>query len=115
MLCFTVLVWEAHRALGDNEASMDDTVRINLVVGADIPAKLTALAGGERKRGDYLTQLMRAVHAGELEVTTGADLEQIRLILTGLAAKQLAIESRLLTVERELAAVIADKQPIVKR
>ena len=89
---------------------MDETQRINLVVGADIPDKLTALAGGERKRGDYITGLIRAVYAGEFEVTAGSDLEQVRLTITGLAAKQMGIESRLLTVERELAAVIANSQ-----
>ena len=89
---------------------MDTTTRINLVVGADIPDKLTALAHGERKRGDYLTGLIRAVYAGELEATAGADLEHLRLTLTGLAAKQMGQESRLLTVERQLAAVIADRQ-----
>ena len=88
---------------------MDETMRINLVVGADIPDKLTALAGGERKRGDYITGLIRSVYAGELEVTAGADLEQLRLTLTGLAAKQMGIDSRLHTVERELSAMIAQR------
>ena len=86
---------------------MDETMRINLVVGADIPDKLTALAGGERKRGDYITGLIRAVYAGELEVTAGADLEQLRLTLTGLAAKQMGIDSRLHNLEREVSALIA--------
>ena len=86
---------------------MDETQRINLVVGADIPDKLTALAGGERKRGDYITGLIRAVYAGELEVTAGADLEQLRLTLTGLAAKQMGIDSRLHNLEREVSALIA--------
>lgn len=91
---------------------MEDTVRINFVVGADVPEKLTELAGGERKRGEYLTQLVRAVYAGELEAQAGADIEQLKLTITGLAAKQMALESRLLTVERELAAVIAGQQPV---
>ena len=90
-------------------AEMDDTIRINLVVGADIPDKLTALSGGERKRGEFLTQLVRAVHAGELESQAGTDLEHMRLTITGLAAKQMALESRLITVERELTAMIAQK------
>lgn len=81
---------------------MEETVRINLVVGADIPGKLTELAGSERKRGEYITRLVRAVHSGQLEGTAGADLEQIRLTLTGLASKQLVLESRLLTVEQQL-------------
>ena len=94
---------------------MDETTRINLVVGTDVPDKLTTLAGGERKRGEYLTQLVRAVYAGEHEAHTGADIEHIKLTVTGLAAKLMTLEGRLLTVERELAAVIADQQPDTKR
>lgn len=84
---------------------MGETTRINLVVSADIPDKLTALAGGERKRGEYLTQLVRAVYAGEHEAQAGADTEQLKLTVTGLAAKQMMLEGRLLTVEKELAAI----------
>lgn len=94
---------------------MDETTRINFVVGTDVPDKLTQLAGGERKRGEYLTQLIRAVYAGEHEAQAGVDAEHLRLTVTGLAAKQMAIESRLLSVERELAAMIADRQPEAKR
>ena len=94
---------------------MDETTRINFVVGADVPDKLTVLAGGVRKRGEYLTQLVRAVYAGEHEAHTGADIEHIKLTVTGLAAKLMTLEGRLLTVERELAAVIADQQPDTKR
>lgn len=86
---------------------MEETTRINLVVGADIPDKLTELAGGERKRGEYLTGLIRAMHAGERAATAGADIEQIKLLLTGLAAKSLTQENRLAVVESQLAALIA--------
>jgi hypothetical protein len=94
---------------------MDETTRINLVVGTDVPDKLTTLAGGERKRGEYLTQLIRAVYAGEHEAQAGTDIEYLKLTVTGLAAKQMTLEGRLLTVERELAAMIADRQPDAKR
>lgn len=94
---------------------MDETTRINFVVGADVPDKLTALAGGERKRGEYLTQLVRAVYAGEHEAQAGADIEHLKLTVTGLAAKQMMIEGRLLTVERELAAVISERLPVAAR
>jgi len=89
---------------------MEETTRINLVVAADVPDKLTELAGGERKRGEFLTSLVRAVYAGEREATAGTDIEHLRLTVTGLAAKSMALESRLLTVERHLAAMIADRQ-----
>lgn len=38
---------------------MIDTTRMNLVVGEDIPIIMGDLAGGERKRGEWLTALVR--------------------------------------------------------
>lgn len=87
---------------------IDDTVRINLVVGDDVPSMLTELAGGERKRGDYVTTLIRAVHAGERESVGGAERELRQLTVTGLAAKTMMLEARLAQVELQLAAVMAD-------
>lgn len=87
---------------------MEETVRINLVIGVDIPDKLTALAGGERKRGDYVTRLVRSLYGAEEEAQAGADLETFRLAVTGLASKQLMIEGRLLKLEQTVAALIAE-------
>lgn len=84
-----------------------ETTRINLLVGEDVPDKLTQLAGGERKRGEYLTQLVRAIHEGEQQTRAGGDQEQLRLAFQGLAGRQKELEGRLLLVERELAALIA--------
>ena len=86
---------------------MEETARINLVVGADVPDLLTALAGGERKRGEYITQLVRAVYAGEQQGRAGADFEQMRLAFTGLASKQMVHEQRLLALEGQVAALMA--------
>lgn len=89
---------------------MAETVRINLLVGEDVPGKLSQLAGGERKRGEYLTQLVRAIYEGEQQTRAGSDLEQLRLAFQGLAGRQKELEGRLLQTERQLAALIAAQQ-----
>ena len=40
--------------------------RINFVVDDDIPEIMTRLAGGERKRGEWLTGLIRDIEAGKI-------------------------------------------------
>ena len=45
---------------------MADTVRMNLNVDSDIPAKLAELAGGPKKMGSYLSVLIRQAHAGDV-------------------------------------------------
>lgn len=41
---------------------MADTVRMNLTVAADIPEKLLALAGSQRKMGEWLTDMIRQAY-----------------------------------------------------
>ena len=89
---------------------MEDSVRANFVLGADIPDKLTALAGGERKRGEYLTKLIRSLYSAEEQGNAGADLETVKLTVMGLASKQLMVEGRLMKLEQTVAAMIADRQ-----
>ena len=86
---------------------MEDTVRVNFVVGDDIPDKLTTLAGGERKRGEYLTTLIRSLYSAEEQGHAGADLETVKLTVMGLASKQLMVDGRLLKLEQTVAAMIA--------
>lgn len=84
-----------------------ESTRINLIVGEDIPDKLSELAGGGRKRGEYLTQLVRAIYAGQQEVSAGSDFEQLRLGFAGLIGKQKELEGRVLRLEGQLAALMA--------
>lgn len=84
-----------------------ETTRINLSVGKDIPDKLSELAGGERKRGEYLTQLVRSIYAGQQEVSAGSDFEQLRMGFAGMVGKQKELEGRLLRIEGQLAAMMA--------
>lgn len=81
------------------------------MVDNDVPALLIELAGGERRRGEYVSKLVRAVYENDRLVAAGADLEALRLALTGMAARLIAAEGRLLATERQLAALIAAEQP----
>jgi hypothetical protein len=77
------------------------------MVGKDIPDKLSELAGGERKRGEYHTQLIRAIYARQQEVSAGSDFEQLRLGFAGMVGKQKELEGRVLRVEGQLSALMA--------
>lgn len=77
------------------------SIRLNLLVDDDIPEMLTALAGGERKRGQKVSELIRAVYESQQEASTGNELEQIRLTLAGVAGKLKELEGRLLQVEKQ--------------
>lgn len=67
--------------------------RINLTVGADIPYLLTELAGGERLRGEYITDLIRKIIENQERETP--DLQALRLEVMGL-------DGRLRTLERKV-------------
>ena len=84
-------------------------VRMNLVVGDDIPGMLAELAGSERKRGAYLSDLVRRLHSGQMQEIAGDDLESLRLSQAGLAGRVRDLDTRLSRTERQLAAVIAQR------
>ncbi len=84
------------------------TTRLNLSVADDIPEKLAALAGGERKRGQFLTNLIRSLYDAQATTQEGMDIEALRLQVLGLAGQVKALEARLAQVEKNLAVLIAD-------
>lgn len=45
-----------------------DTVRINLTVASDVPDKLLALAGSQRRMGEWLTDTIRQIYKERTEV-----------------------------------------------
>ncbi len=75
--------------------------RLTVVLDDGVPEMLIKLSGGSRKQGEYLSRVIKSLYAGELEVHEGAELEQMRLALAGLAGKVKEIEGRLLQVERQ--------------
>ena len=74
--------------------------RLTVVLEDGVSEMLVKLAGGSRKQGEYLSRVIRALYAGELEAHEGAELEQMRLALSGLAGKLKEVEGRLLQVEK---------------
>lgn len=76
--------------------------RLNLTVAEDVPDLLTELAGGERKRGDYLTDLVRELAQRE-DAPPEEVIEGLRLQVVGLAGLVGELDRRLKAVEREIA------------
>lgn len=82
-------------------------VRLNLNVDEDIPAMLTALAGGERKRGEKVSELVRAVYESRQKSAGGAEAARIENELAGVAVRINELAARLSRVEGTLAAIMA--------
>lgn len=84
-------------------------VRLNLNVDDDIPAMLTALAGGERKRGEKVSELVRAVYESRQKSMGGTEAARVENELAGVAVRLKELEGRLLKVEGTLAAIAAER------
>lgn len=78
-------------------------VRLNLNVDDDIPAMLTELAGGERKRGDKVSELVRALYQSRNRAPGGSQVDRIENELSGITGRLNELDGRLVRVERELA------------
>lgn len=87
--------------------TMTSKERLNLSVDEGIGDLLSKLAGGERKRGDYLSNLLRSIDQGE--DVTGLDVESLRLMVQGLGGRLKSLEGELMRVQSQLAAIIANK------
>jgi len=79
---------------------MDDNVtRMNLIVGDDIPDKLRQLAGGKRRMGEHITELVRAAYAGVVpQEEVGLLTASVKLV----SARIDEIDARLVQMERRL-------------
>ena len=77
--------------------------RLNLSVDDGVGELLTTLAGGERKRGQWLSDMIRGQYTLTAQ-SAGADLESLRLSHTGLVGLVKSIEGRLLVAETRLNA-----------
>ena len=81
--------------------------RLNLSVDEGIGELLNKLARGERKRGDYLSQLLRSIDSGE--DVTGLDVESLRLMVQGMGGRLKSVEGELMRLQAQLAAIIAER------
>ena len=84
-------------------------VRLNLNVDDDIPAMLTELAGGERKRGEKVSEIVRDLYQSRNRAPGGSQTDRIENELAGVAGKMRELEVRLAKAERELAALMAHR------
>ena len=82
--------------------------RLNLTVEDGTGELMTQLAGGERKRGQWLSELVRAMHETQQQAQA-SDVEQVKMALAGMIGQQKQLEGRLLQVERQLAALISER------
>lgn len=81
--------------------------RITLTVEDGTNEKLIRLAGGQRRRGAWLSEMVAAAFEFQAGAIPATDAEATRLSLLGLAAELQMVKGRLITVEKELAALIA--------
>lgn len=84
--------------------------RLNLSVDEGIGDLLSKLAGGERKRGDYLSQLLRSIDESQGVDVTRMDIESLRLMVQGMGGRLKSIEGELIRVQAQVAAIIAERQ-----
>lgn len=82
--------------------------RINLTVEDGIPELLEELAGGRNKMGQYISDLVRATHEGQRSAPEASDVEALRYQMATVIGKQREHDTRLLQMERQLAAVMAE-------
>ncbi|MEM7132067.1 MAG: hypothetical protein AAF702_37510 [Chloroflexota bacterium] len=80
--------------------------RITLVVDDGIGDKLVALAGGERKRGRWISDTVRAAFDNQA-VSQSSDLNTLRLAFAGLAGDVASLHGRVDKVEATTAALVA--------
>lgn len=85
----------------------ESTTRMSLVVPDDIPDRLAEIAGGTRKMGEYMTRLIRQIHAGNAKLSEAGDLELVTSATKHLAAKVKEHDGKLEYLEHQLAALIA--------
>lgn len=83
--------------------------RLNLIVDDGIGEQLAQLAGGERRRGQWLTDLVRAMIENR-EQAAASSLDELRLSFIGLLSEVKLQDARLARVEGQLAALMAGQQ-----
>ena len=89
-----------------------EKVRCNLTLDSDVIEMLDELAGSERKRGLWLSNMIRTTYAAQrsnADVRT-MDVEGLRLTVLGLAGRLQAVEGELLRTQTQVAAVMAAQQ-----
>ena len=97
------MISNVHRALVRNREN-DVVERINLSVDEGVGDLLSELAGGERKRGQWLSDLVRAMHEAGQRVHV-SDVEQMKMALAGIIGQQKMLEARVMRLERKTGMI----------
>lgn len=71
--------------------------RLNLLVEDGVGDLLTKLAGGERKRGQYLSELLTGMAA--TDAPAGLDVALLQMAVQGLAGQMRTVEGRVAVME----------------
>lgn len=82
-----------------------DKAKIQLTISTRAAAVLNAHAS-ERKRGDFVTELLETYEKPDVSAT---DYEGLRLQVLGLASTVKGIDARVGRIEAQLAAMIASR------
>lgn len=77
--------------------------RLNLMVDDGVGDMLTTLAGGERKRGEYLSALVRGLY--ETRAQAGLPLETLQYAVQGHSGQLLSLHGRVVALENQIAHV----------
>ena len=75
-------------------------IRLNLLVEDDVPAMLTELAGGERKRGEKVSALVRALYEARAARPAASQADRIEHELAGITGRIRELDGRLSALER---------------
>lgn len=86
---------------------MSERAKVNLSLTVDAMAVLEKHTT-ERKRGEFVSNLLVA-YGAEAGAISQVDVESMKLQLLGLASTNKTLDGRLTKVERQLAAIIADR------
>jgi predicted transcriptional regulator len=80
------------------------STRLTIHVDDDIPTKLLELANGQRKQGDFISNLVRAAWSNQ-SVAPGATLDGLRLQVIGLIAELQELKGRMAALEGKISRV----------
>lgn len=87
--------------------------RLNMQVDDGIGALLTTLAGGERKKGAYLSELIRGISAAQ--GTPGADVRLLFNAVMGVTSQIAGIDGRLAVLENQMQHVTSQVSALIAK
>lgn len=89
----------------------DGKYRLNLHIDHDVIPMLDELAGGERKRGAMIAQLVRSAYAGKQSDADWrtASVEALRLMTIATNGRVMNCEAEIMRLEKQVATLISQR------